>query len=188
MKKEQCHLHHFPPYINKFWLEGDGHWSVLPPGDVCSCVSVLCRVARLTWGLRAPCPGHQQRGHPRRGGSAPAQLSLIYRSNVNGISCLVACNPLQSSSAAEMVLLHAKVLNHHGGSVGMTLAQSDTHLRPQSHGSFNTTSWELPWVIYGHLFGHFCEVWSFQKEKGTGSRVHKFQTKAKVRKKKMRMK
>lgn len=178
------------PTIHKQVLAGR-RWALeCPPTRRCLFVC-FCFVqsGKANLGTEGTLPWPPAEGPPKKRRICISSAGgLIYRRNVNGISCLVACNPLQSSSAAEMVLLHAKVLNYHGGSMGMTLAQSDTHLRPQSHGSFNTTSWELPWVLYGHLFGHFCEVWSFQKEKGTGSRVHKFQTKAKVRKKKMRMK
>jgi len=44
----------------------------------------------------------------------------MYKRNVKEVSYLMGCNLLQFSSAAETVLLYAKVLNHHGDSVRRT--------------------------------------------------------------------
>lgn len=131
----------FAPAIHKQVLAGR-RWALVRPPTRRRLFVRFVQSDKTNLGTEGALPWPLAEGSPKKRRICISSAGgLIYRRNVNGISYLVACNPLQRSSAAGMVLLHTKVLNHHGGSVRMTLdVWSDIHLRPQSHRSFNTTS------------------------------------------------
>lgn len=144
------------PHVNKLFLECDGHRCVLPPGDTFVC---FVRSERAD-----PVPditGEEEDLHQL---SSCPDLQLEHDRGLlthglqpsPGLLCCWSSSALHKSFKSSQRQCEENPLT----------LWSDTFLRPQFHWSFNARSWESPWVLYGLLFGHFCEVWTFLKGKG----------------------